>query len=44
MATYTLLENNNPILTVPLLGCSEDLDRKELKENLIETMKNFHGI
>ena len=44
MAIYTLLENNNPILTVPLLGCSEDLDRKELKENLIETMKNFHGI
>ena len=44
MATYTLLENDNLALTVPLSGCSEDLDRKELKENLIETMKNFHGI
>ena len=44
MAIYTLLENDNPALTIPLSGCSEDLDRKELKENLIETMKNFHGI
>jgi peptide deformylase len=44
MATYTLLKNDNLALTVPLSGCSEDLDREELKENLIETMKNFHGI
>ena len=44
MAIYTLLENNNLALTIPLSGCSEDLDRKELKDNLIETMKNFHGI
>ena len=44
MAIYTLLENDNAVLTVPLSGCSEDLDRKELKENLIETMKNFLGI
>ena len=44
MATYTLLENNNLALNVPLSGCREDLDRKELKENLIETMKSFHGI
>ena len=44
MAIYTLLENDNTALTIPLSGCSEDLDRQELKENLIETMKNFHGI
>ena len=44
MAIYTLLENNNLALTIPLSGCSEDLNRKELKDNLIETMKNFHGI
>ena len=44
MAIYTLLENDNPILTIPLSGCSEDLDRKELKDNLIETMKAFHGV
>ena len=44
MAIYTLLEKDNTALTIPLSGCSEDLDRAELKENLIETMKNFHGI
>ena len=44
MATYTLLENDNLALTIPLSGCSENLDREELKENLIATMKNFHGI
>ena len=44
MSIYTLLENNNPVLTIPLSGCSEDLDRKELKDNLIETMKVFHGV
>jgi len=44
MATYPLLENNNPILSITLSGCSEDLDRQELKDNLIETMKQYHGI
>ena len=44
MAIYTLLENDNLALTIPLSGCSENLDREELKENLIATMKNFHGI
>ena len=44
MAIYTLLENYNAALTIPLSGCSEDLDRAELKENLIETMKEYHGV
>ena len=44
MAIYTQLEKDNTVLTIPLSGCSENLDRAELKENLIETMKNFHGI
>ena len=44
MAIYTLLENDNLALTIPLSGCSEDLDRKELMDNMIETMKAFHGI
>ena len=44
MAIYTLLENDNLALTIPLSGCSEDLDRKELMDNLIETIKNFHGV
>ena len=41
---YTLLENTNPILTIPLSDCSEDLDRQEIKDNLIDTMKNFNGV
>ena len=44
MAIYTLLENDNTVLTIPLSGCSENLDRAELKENLIETMKEYHGV
>ena len=44
MAIYTLLENDNTALTIPLSGCSENLDRAELKENLIETMKEYHGV
>ena len=44
MAIYKLIESNNPLLTIPLIECSEDLDRKELKDNLVETMENFTGI
>ncbi len=44
MAIYTLVDIKNPILSIPLSGCSEDLDRDELKENLVETMKEFRGI
>lgn len=42
--TYRLIESDSPLLTIPLSGCSKDLNRKELKENLIETMENFTGI
>ena len=41
---YKLIENDSIVLTVPLSGCSKNLDRKELKDNLIETMNNFTGI
>ena len=44
MATYKLLENDNPILSVPLSGLSEDLDRGTLTENLVETMRDYKGI
>ena len=44
MALYKLLENDNPILKVPLLGLSEDLDRETLTENLVETMREYKGI
>ena len=44
MAIYKLLENDNPILKVPLSGLSEDLDREMLTENLVETMREYNGI
>lgn len=44
MAIYKLVENNNLIMSIPLSGCSEDLNRQELKDNLIETMKEYSGI
>jgi peptide deformylase len=44
MSVYKLLENTDPLLELPLLKCNDNLDRKELKENLIETMKHYNGI
>ena len=44
MSVYKLLENKNPILSIPLSGISKECDRKQLKDDLIETMKEFNGI
>jgi peptide deformylase len=44
MSTYKLIENNNPLLTIPLTKCSEGLDRQEVKDNLIETMEGCAGV
>ena len=44
MSVYKLIENTNSILSVPIEKCSEDLDRNELKENLIETMQSSFGV
>ena len=44
MAIFKLIENKNPILATPLSGCSEDMNRQEMKDNLIETMEHFNGI
>lgn len=44
MAIFQLVDKDNTMLKIPLSGVSEDCDMKELKENLIETMKNFKGI
>ena len=44
MAIYKLVENNNPILTIPLSGVSEDADREQIKNNLVETMESLQGI
>ena len=44
MAIFKLIENTNPILATPLSGCSEDMNRQEMKDNLIETMEHYNGI
>ena len=44
MAIFKLIENTNPALTIPLSGCSEDMNRQEMKDNLIETMEHYNGI
>ena len=44
MAVYNLLTNDAPILKVKLSGISEGLDRLELVENLVETMREHKGI
>ena len=44
MSIYNLLTNDAPILKVKLSGLSEGLDRMELVENLVETMREHKGI
>ena len=44
MAIFKLIENTNLALTIPLSGCSEDMNRQEMKDNLIETMEHYNGI
>ena len=44
MAIHKLIESDNTILTIPLSIVSEDADRKQIKEDLLETMDQFHGI
>ena len=44
MAIFKLIENTNPILATALSRCSEDMNRQEMKDNLIETMEHYNGI
>ena len=44
MATHQLIKSDNLLLTIPLSNVSEDADRKQIKEDLIETMDHFKGI
>ena len=44
MAIFKLIENTNTALTIPLSGCSEDMNRQEMKDDLIETMEHYNGI
>ena len=44
MAIFKLIEPNHWTLNVPIDQCSTDLDREEIARDLIETMKEYHGI
>ena len=44
MATHQLIKSDNLLLTIPLSNVSEGADRKQIKEDLLETMDNFKGI
>jgi|TARA_B100000795_G_scaffold42398_1_gene27773 peptide deformylase len=44
MATFKLLESDNAVLKVKLEDCNSELNRQELKDNLVETMKHYEGI
>ena len=44
MAIHQLIKNDHLLLTIPLSGVSEDADREQIKNDLIETMKNFSGV
>lgn len=39
-----LLDPESPFLQTRLSGCSEDLDRKKIKEDLIASMEHYQGI
>ena len=44
MAIHQLIKSDNLLLTIPLSNVSEGADRKQIKEDLFETMDNFKGI
>ena len=39
-----LIEAENPIMKVRLSGCSPNLDRDDVEEKLLDSMKNYNGI
>ena len=44
MAIHQLIKSDNLLLAIPLSNVSEEADRKQIKEDLFETMDNFKGI
>ena len=39
-----LIEAENPMMRVRLSGCSPDLDRDDVEEKLLDSMKQYNGI
>ena len=44
MSVYKLIESTHPMLKLPIEKCSDEIDRIKIKEDLIDSMKNFQGI
>ncbi|MDP6771384.1 MAG: peptide deformylase, partial [Anaerolineales bacterium] len=44
MTKYELLRNNHPLLKVPLTNVGECADREQIKNDLIEVMKEHNGV
>ena len=44
MAVFKLLESDNSVLKVKLEDCNPELNRQELKDNLVESMQHYEGI
>ncbi len=44
MSVFKLLESDNAALQVKLEDCNSELNREEIKNNLIDTMKAYEGI
>jgi len=44
MATHRLIEATNPLLKLKIREVSKDCNRKELVDDLVETMRAFNGI
>tara|TARA_R100001591_G_scaffold111192_1_gene122670 strand:+ start:233 stop:763 length:531 start_codon:yes stop_codon:yes gene_type:complete len=44
MSVFKLVDAKHPLLKLPLEKCSDEIDRPRIKEDLIDSMKNFKGI
>ena len=44
MAIHQLIKSDNLLLTIPLSNVSEGADRKQIKEDLFETMEHYKGV
>ena len=44
MSIFKLVDAKHPFLKVKLEKCSDEIDRIKIKEDLIDSMKNFQGI
>ena len=44
MSVFKLIKATHPMLKLPIEKCSDEIDRNKVKEDLIDSMKNYQGI